>query len=79
MSHPTASGGDWEERWHPLREEWVIIAAHRQGRPWLGASVPDAGARPPAYDANRKRTRYHSALAPSRQVTFFPSSYVRPK
>ncbi|MFN8505821.1 galactose-1-phosphate uridylyltransferase [Kouleothrix sp.] len=51
MSHPTASGGDWEERWHPLREEWVIIAAHRQGRPWLGASVPDAGARPPAYDA----------------------------
>ena len=20
----------WEERWHPLREEWVIVAAHRQ-------------------------------------------------
>jgi UDPglucose--hexose-1-phosphate uridylyltransferase len=27
---------DWEERWHPLREEWVIIAAHRQDRPWHG-------------------------------------------
>lgn len=26
----------WEERWHPLREEWVIIAAHRQSRPWSG-------------------------------------------
>ena len=26
----------WEERWHPLREEWVIIAAHRQDRPWSG-------------------------------------------
>jgi UDPglucose--hexose-1-phosphate uridylyltransferase len=26
----------WEERWHPLREEWVIIAAHRQDRPWNG-------------------------------------------
>lgn len=26
----------WEERWHPLREEWVIIAAHRQNRPWRG-------------------------------------------
>src|ERR1044071_5696499 len=26
----------WEERWHPLREEWIIIAAHRQDRPWLG-------------------------------------------
>ena len=24
----------WEERWHPLREEWVIVAAHRQDRPW---------------------------------------------
>lgn len=27
----------WEERWHPLREEWVIVAAHRQDRPWQGA------------------------------------------
>ena len=26
----------WEERWHPLREEWVIVAAHRQDRPWSG-------------------------------------------
>ncbi len=29
----------WEERWHPLREEWVIIAAHRQSRPWNGETV----------------------------------------
>ena len=29
----------WEERWHPLREEWVIIAAHRQDRPWSGETV----------------------------------------
>ena len=29
----------WEERWHPLREEWVIIAAHRQDRPWSGSTV----------------------------------------
>ena len=28
--------GTWEERWHPLREEWVIVAAHRQNRPWVG-------------------------------------------
>lgn len=27
----------WEQRWHPLREEWVVIAAHRQDRPWSGA------------------------------------------
>jgi UDPglucose--hexose-1-phosphate uridylyltransferase len=40
----------WEERWHPLREEWVIVAAHRQGRPWVGASVDTDEARLPAHD-----------------------------
>ncbi|MBV9864594.1 MAG: galactose-1-phosphate uridylyltransferase [Abitibacteriaceae bacterium] len=30
---------NWEERWHPLREEWVIVAAHRQNRPWIGETV----------------------------------------
>ena len=29
----------WEKRWHPLREEWVIVAAHRQDRPWHGETV----------------------------------------
>ena len=29
----------WEERWHPLREEWVIVAAHRQNRPWSGGTI----------------------------------------
>ncbi|HTI13203.1 MAG TPA: galactose-1-phosphate uridylyltransferase [Dictyobacter sp.] len=29
----------WEERWHPLREEWVVIAAHRQNRPWIGETI----------------------------------------
>jgi UDPglucose--hexose-1-phosphate uridylyltransferase len=29
----------WEQRWHPLREEWVIIAAHRQDRPWHGETI----------------------------------------
>ncbi|MGH9371374.1 MAG: galactose-1-phosphate uridylyltransferase, partial [Vicinamibacterales bacterium] len=35
----------WEQRWHPLREEWVIVAAHRQHRPWGGEEVPSG--RPP--------------------------------
>ncbi len=39
----------WEERWHPLREEWVIIAAHRQDRPWQGEVVRDQPD-PPEYD-----------------------------
>ena len=29
----------WEGRWHPLREEWVIVAAHRQDRPWSGSMM----------------------------------------
>ncbi len=29
----------WEERWHPLREEWIIVAAHRQNRPWSGNEI----------------------------------------
>jgi UDPglucose--hexose-1-phosphate uridylyltransferase len=37
--HMTHTSGTWEERWHPLREEWVIVAAHRQSRPWIGQTV----------------------------------------
>jgi UDPglucose--hexose-1-phosphate uridylyltransferase len=29
----------WEQRWHPLREEWIIVAAHRQDRPWHGETI----------------------------------------
>lgn len=29
----------WEERWHPLRREWIVIAAHRNQRPWSGAAA----------------------------------------
>ncbi len=39
----------WEQRWHPLREEWVVVSAHRQTRPWSGEMV--ASMEPtPAYD-----------------------------
>jgi UDPglucose--hexose-1-phosphate uridylyltransferase len=40
---------NWEERWHPLREEWVIIAAHRQNRPWQGETLADPAPPPPPY------------------------------
>ncbi len=39
----------WEERWHPLREEWVIIAAHRQNRPWIGEMVDKPEVNLPEY------------------------------
>jgi len=43
--------GSWEQRWHPLREEWVIVAAHRQHRPWTGGTTGAAtAAELPAFD-----------------------------
>jgi UDPglucose--hexose-1-phosphate uridylyltransferase len=38
----------WEERWHPLRREWVVISSHRDRRPWQGETV--GGARTPRTD-----------------------------
>ena len=40
----------WEQRWHPLREEWVVVAAHRQHRPWTGGTVAAPAVARPAYD-----------------------------
>jgi UDPglucose--hexose-1-phosphate uridylyltransferase len=48
----TTADTRWEQRWHPLREEWVIIAAHRQDRPWQGAQREVATATVPAYAAD---------------------------
>lgn len=42
----------WEERWHPLREEWVIIAAHRQHRPWNGETLQPPRSEIPSYVAD---------------------------
>jgi UDPglucose--hexose-1-phosphate uridylyltransferase len=39
----------WEERWHPLREEWIIIAAHRQHRPWSGETIEHEDSPLPAF------------------------------
>jgi UDPglucose--hexose-1-phosphate uridylyltransferase len=39
----------WEQRWHPLREEWVIVAAHRNNRPWVGETVEGHARKVPQY------------------------------
>lgn len=39
----------WEQRWHPLREEWVIVAAHRQHRPWSGETINYQATAAPKY------------------------------
>lgn len=46
-AHASAPYGQWEKRWHPLRQEWVVYAAHRNTRPWtfetkqMEAALPD--------------------------------------
>jgi UDPglucose--hexose-1-phosphate uridylyltransferase len=42
----------WEQRWHPLREEWVIVAAHRNNRPWIGETVDGQTRQIPEYLAD---------------------------
>jgi UDPglucose--hexose-1-phosphate uridylyltransferase len=46
---PSDAFGRWEKRWHPLLREWVLYAAHRNSRPWIGETEapPDPI---PAYD-----------------------------
>jgi UDPglucose--hexose-1-phosphate uridylyltransferase len=64
----------WEERWHPLREEWVIVAAHRQSRPWSGAEVGLEAPRPPAFDPTcylcPGNARVNGAVNPAYTGTF---------
>lgn len=47
-----AQQSKWEERWHPLREEWIVVAAHRQNRPWIGETVSIKDQDVPDYQPN---------------------------
>ncbi|MGH7627761.1 MAG: galactose-1-phosphate uridylyltransferase, partial [Gemmatimonadaceae bacterium] len=40
----------WEQRWHPLRREWVVITSHRDNRPWHGERVGAANGHAPLAD-----------------------------
>ena len=42
---------NWEKRWHPLLQEWVILAATTSDRPWSGDLVKTAGNEAPEHDA----------------------------
>lgn len=42
----------WEQRWHPLREEWVVVAAHRNHRPWTGETLRERDESVSAYVDN---------------------------
>jgi len=64
----------WEERWHPLREEWVIVAAHRQDRPWSGNTIAAHKEPLPDYVADcylcPGNARVSGAVNPRYETTF---------
>ena len=64
----------WEERWHPLREEWVIVAAHRQNRPWIGETVTHEAEPLPEYLSDcylcPGNQRVSGAVNPAYEQTF---------
>lgn len=41
-----------EERWHPLRREWVVISSGRGNRPWSGETVGAVREPPPPYQSD---------------------------
>jgi UDPglucose--hexose-1-phosphate uridylyltransferase len=58
----------WEQRWHPLRREWVVVAAHRQNRPWNSDSLSRVARSVPEYvsdcylcPGNRRVSGAHNA------------------
>lgn len=65
--------GKWEKRWHPLREEWVVYSAHRNQRPWQGASPLSVKTLPeydPACYLCPGNKRVHGAINPLYTAVF---------
>lgn len=42
--------GNWEKRWHPLLQEWVILAANTSERPWSGDTIKNTVVAEPVFD-----------------------------
>ncbi len=66
--------GKWEKRWHPLREEWVVYAAHRNQRPWNTDKSEIQPPRVPAYDPYcylcPNNSRVHGEINPNYEGLF---------
>jgi UDPglucose--hexose-1-phosphate uridylyltransferase len=64
----------WEQRYHPLRDEWVIVAGHRQHRPWQGEQQAERAPARPGYASDcylcPGNARVHGAKNPSYQGVF---------
>lgn len=79
MSRSAVFQDKWEKRWHPLRREWVVYAAHRNLRPWSGAKAPEAEKVPdydPACYLCPGNKRIHGAVNPVyRDVFIFDNDH----
>lgn len=42
--------GNWQRRWQPLLDQWVLISARSASRPWSGAVTERQTTRQPAHD-----------------------------
>lgn len=42
--------GAWERRWHPLLQQWVLIAGNSAVRPWSGAMATVSATELPSHD-----------------------------
>ncbi|MBP7496169.1 MAG: galactose-1-phosphate uridylyltransferase [Bacteroidales bacterium] len=43
---------NWERRWHPLLQEWVVISARTADRPWSGSVLNTEADILPSFDEN---------------------------
>lgn len=64
----------WEQRYHPLRDEWVVVAGHRQHRPWQGELQDRLARVRPSYVADcylcPGNARVHGARNPAYAEVF---------
>lgn len=42
--------GNWQRRWHPLLDQWVLISARSAARPWSGAMATASTSEPLRHD-----------------------------
>ncbi|HTL53286.1 MAG TPA: galactose-1-phosphate uridylyltransferase, partial [Planctomycetota bacterium] len=73
MAEAKVEFGKWEQRWHPLRREWIVYAAHRNSRPWSGAAAPEktpAVAYDPKCYLCPRNPRVHGAKNPDYKDVF---------
>lgn len=50
MASENSPYSNWQRRWHPLLQQWVVIAATSGKRPWSGAVVERKAESKPAHD-----------------------------